>query len=109
MANEVFGLIYLTIYVFAFIKYLKKLEIVSICSHSNSIGALLFCGSVLIWSPRASKHIHHTLVFNLRFSQRGGGAGIPKLNVKFQWPLFLALKPDFFLAKSDILIPECTG
>ena len=25
-----------------------------------------------------------------------GGVGISKLNVKFWWPLFLALKPDFF-------------
>ena len=28
--------------------------------------------------------------------------------MKFWWPLFLALKTQFFLAKSDIFIPKCT-
>ena len=30
---------------------------------------------------------------------RGGGVGIPKLYVKFWWPLFLALKPDLKFVK----------
>ena len=38
----------------------------------------------------------------------GGGSGIPKLYVKFQWPLFFALKTRLFLANSDIIIPKCT-
>ena len=42
------------------------------------------------------------------FSKKGGGSGIPDLYVKFWWPLFLALKTQLFLAKSDILIPKCT-
>ena len=41
-----------------------------VSSHSNSNGALLFLSSVLIWSPRESTHIHHSLVFLLRFWQR---------------------------------------
>ena len=36
-----------------------------------------------------------------------GGSVIPKLYVKFWWPLFLALKTRLFLAKSDIFIPRC--
>ena len=38
-------------------------------SHSNSNGALLFLSSVLIWSPRESTHIHHSLVFLFGFWQ----------------------------------------
>ena len=34
---------------------------------------------------------------------RKGGFGIPKLYLKFWWPLFWVLKP-----KSDIWIPKCT-
>ena len=32
----------------------------------------------------------------------GGGSGIPKLYVKFWWPLFLALKPRFFWPKNSL-------
>ena len=32
---------------------------------------------------------------------REGDSGIPKLYVKFWWPLFLALKTWLFLVKSD--------
>ena len=37
-----------------------------------------------------------------------GGRVIPKLNVKFWWTLFIALKTRLFFAKSDIFIPKCT-
>ena len=41
----------------------------------------------------------------------GGRVGIPKLYVKFWWPLFLAMKFTFLflnLAKIHIFIPKCT-
>ena len=44
-------------------------NMVSISSHSNSNGALLFLRSVLICSPWDSTHIHHSLVFLLSFWQ----------------------------------------
>ena len=40
-----------------------------------------------------------------------GGYGIPKIYVKFWWPLFLALKFTFLflnLAKIHIFFPKCT-
>ena len=43
--------------------------------------------------------------------QKGGGVGIPKLYVKFWWPLFLATNVTFSfqnLAKIHIFIPKCT-
>ena len=39
----------------------------------------------------------------------GAGVQVPKLYVKFQWPLFLALKIRFFPTKSDIFIPKYTN
>ena len=37
-----------------------------------------------------------------------GRSGIPKLYVKFLWPLLLALKIRLFLAQSNIFIPKFT-
>ena len=46
--------------------------------------------------------------------KKGGGYGVPKLYVKFWWPLFLALKFTFLflkLAEIQIFIPQsaCGG
>ena len=41
--------------------------------------------------------------------KKGGGVGIPKLYVKFWWPLFLAMRFTFLflnLAKIHIFIPK---
>ena len=45
------------------------------------------------------------------FFRKGGGFGIPKLDVKFWWPLFLAMKITLLflkLAKIHIFIPKST-
>ena len=50
-------------------------------------------------------------IFYEYFLNKGGGSGIPKLYVKFWWPLFLAMKFTFLflnLAKIHIFIPKCT-
>ena len=50
-------------------------------------------------------------VRSVYFLKKKGGAGIPKLYVKFWWPLFLAMKFTFLflnLAKIHIFIPKCT-
>ena len=42
-------------------------------------------------------------IFHEYFLNKGGGSGIPKLYVKFWWPLFLALKNLFFWPKVTFL------
>ena len=49
-------------------------------------------------------------VIELSWTAKKGGFGIPKLFVKFWWPLFLAMKFTFLflnLAKIHIFIPKC--
>ena len=49
--------------------------------------------------------------FKKYFLNKEGGSSIPKLYVKFWWPLFLAIKFKFLLqnlAKIHIFIPKCT-
>ena len=59
----------------------------------------------LIQSLReATKNGYFSGIFS---KKKGGGSRIPKLNVKFWWPLFLALKTRLFLAKSDNKSPKC--
>ena len=55
----------------------------------------------LIQSLReATKNGYFSGIFS---KKKGGGSGIPKLNVKFWWPLFLALKRRLFWPKVAFL------